>query len=58
MRMKALLVGIPVVLLIFLILGYVGNGGLGVVELVLLAALAGVWVVALVLHRGRRSGRP
>ena len=56
--MRALLVAIPVLFVIFLILGYVGNGGLGVVELVLMAAMGVVWVAALVLHLWRRSARP
>jgi hypothetical protein len=55
--MKALLVAIPVVFLIFLILGYVGNGGLGVVELCAYGAMAVVWVAALVLHLWRRWAR-
>ncbi len=58
MTMKSLLVAIPLLFVIFLVLGYVGNGGLGVVELVLMAAMAVVWVGALVLHLWRRSSRP
>ena len=56
--MRALLVAIPVLFVIFLILGYFGNIGLGVIELAILAAMAVVWVVALVLYLWRRSARP
>ena len=55
---KALLVAIPVLFAVFLILGRFGSAGLGVVELGILAALAIVWVVALVVHLRRRSPRP
>ena len=56
--MKALLVAIPVLFAIFLILGYLGNAGLGVVELGILAAMVVVWVVALLVHLWRGSARP
>ena len=56
--MRALLIAIPVLFVIFLILGYVGNSGLGVVELAIMAALAVVWVAALVRHLRQRSTRP
>ena len=58
MTVKALLVAIPVLFAIFLILGYLGNAGLGVVELGILAAMAVVWVVALLVHLWRGSARP
>lgn len=58
MTMRALLIAIPVLFVIFLILGYVGNSGLGVVELAIMAALAVVWVTALVRHLWQRSTRP
>jgi len=54
---KALLVAIPVLIAVFLILGRIGSAGLGPVELGILAALALVWVVALVVHLSRRSPR-
>ena len=55
--MKALLVAIPVLFVIFLILGYVGSAGLGVVELGIMAAMVIVWVVALLVHLWRGSAR-
>ena len=56
--MKALLITIPVLFVIFVILGYLAGGGLGVVELGIVAAMAIVWVVALVVHLWRGSARP
>ena len=56
--MKALLITIPVLFAIFVILGYLAGGGLGVVELGIVAAMAIVWVVALVVHLWRGSTRP
>jgi hypothetical protein len=55
---KALLVAIPLLFAILLILGRVGSAGLGPIELGILAALAIVWVAALVVHLRRRSARP
>ena len=55
--MKALLVAIPVLFVIFLILGYLGSAGLGVVELGIMAAMVIVWVVALLVHLWRGSAR-
>ena len=55
--MKALLVAIPGLFVIVLILGFLGNAALGVVELAIMAAMAIVWVVALVLYLCRRSAR-
>jgi hypothetical protein len=57
MTMKALLVAIPVLFVIFLIVGYLGNAGLGDVELGIMAALVTVWVVALVVHLWRGTAR-
>lgn len=56
--MKALLITIPVLFAIFVIFGYLAGGGLGVVELGIVAAMAIVWVVALVVHLWRGSARP
>ncbi len=55
--MKALLVAIPVLFVIFLIFGYLGSAGLGVVELGIMAAMVIVWVVALLVHLRRESAR-
>lgn len=55
---KSLLVAIPVLFAAFLILGWFGSAGLGVVELGILGGLAILWVVALVVHLRRRSARP
>ena len=57
MTMKALLVAIPVLFVIFLIFGYLGSAELGVVELGIMAAMVIVWVVALLVHLRRESAR-
>jgi hypothetical protein len=57
MTMKALLIAIPVLFVIFLILGFLGSAGLGVVELGIMAAMVIVWVAALLVHVWRGSTR-
>ena len=57
MTMKALLVAIPVLFVIFLILGSLGSAGLGVVELGIMAAMVIVWVATLLVHLWRGSAR-
>ena len=57
MTVKALLVAIPVVFLHLPDPRLLRHGGLGVVELGIMAAMAVAWVVALVVHLRRRSPR-